>query len=119
MAEFVANNNYFICIKLSLFFALRKENVRISFYIIDCFNITTCQSRNKRKAIDITESMKLIWKYIHKLFTKALYSRLNQVNKYEKAICYIIWDEVWLSIKNINSNELWRKSDYKMFNFLK
>ena len=60
MAEFAANNNNFASTKLSLFFTSRGLHLHISFDIIDFSDITTCKRINKKKAINISESMQSI-----------------------------------------------------------
>ena len=49
----MANNNYFISIKLSLFFVLKSLYLFISFNIIEFFDIITYKLINKKKIIDI------------------------------------------------------------------
>ena len=57
MAEFVANNNDFAFTRLSPFFVSSGLHPRMSFDVIDLSDITTCKRINKKKAIDISESM--------------------------------------------------------------
>ena len=60
MAEFAANNNNFTSIKLSPFFASKSLHLQISFDVVDFLDITTHEQINKKKTIDISESMQLI-----------------------------------------------------------
>ena len=57
MAEFAVNNNNFLLIKLSPFFALRGLHPQISFDVIDFLDITIYKRINKKKAIDIFETI--------------------------------------------------------------
>lgn len=57
MAEFVANNNNFIFIKLSPFFASRDLYTQMSFDVIDFSDITMRKQINKKIAIDISKTM--------------------------------------------------------------
>ena len=60
MAEFAANNNNSVSTKLSPFFASRGLHLQMSFDIIDFLDTITCEWINKKKAIEISESMQSI-----------------------------------------------------------
>ena len=114
MAKFAINNNNFLSTRLSLFFALKGFYPRMSFDIVDFSNTTIREWINKKKAIDIFEAMQSIWKYAQESLTKIQTSQFNQVNKYRKKVSYDIRDKVWLSTKNISTNQLFKKLDHKM-----
>ena len=57
MAEFAANNNNSASTKLFLFFASKGLHLCMSFDVVDFSDTTTCEQINKKKAIDISESM--------------------------------------------------------------
>ena len=57
IAEFVANNNNFASIRLSPVFASRGLYPCMSFDVVDFSDTTTCERINKKKPIDISESM--------------------------------------------------------------
>lgn len=42
---------------------------------------------------------------------------MKQIDKYCKDILYDIGDKIWLSIRNIITNQLFKKLDYKMLGF--
>ena len=56
----MANNYNSTFIKLSLFFASKGLHLHMNFDVIDFSDITTCKWINKKKAIDISESMQSI-----------------------------------------------------------
>ena len=60
MTEFAANNNNFTFTKLFLFFALRVLHLHMSFDVTNLSDITMNEQINKKKAIDISESMQSI-----------------------------------------------------------
>ena len=60
MAEFTANNNNFLLTRLSPFFASRGLHPCMNFDIINLSDTTTCEQINKKKAIDIFETMQSI-----------------------------------------------------------
>ena len=60
IAEFVANNNNSVSSKLSPFFASKYLYLRISFDVINFLDNTTYERINKKKAINISESMQSI-----------------------------------------------------------
>ena len=117
MAEFVANNNVSLSAKLSPFFTSRGLYSRMSFDVVDLSDITTRERINKKKAINISETMQLLWKYAQKSLTKAQTSQSNQANKYWKEISYDIGDKIWLSTKNISTDRLSKKLDHKIIGF--
>ena len=114
MAEFAVNNNNSISTRLSLFFAKRGLYPRMSFNVVDLSDTTTRERINKKKAIDISESMQSIWKYAQESLTKAQTSQSNQANKHRKKVSYDIGDKVWLSTKNISTDRPSKKLDHKM-----
>ncbi len=114
MTEFAANNNVSLSTKLSPFFTSRGLHPRMSFDIVDLSDITTRERINKKKAIDISETMQSIWKYAQESLTKAQTSQSNQANKYRKEVSYDIGDKVWLSTKNISTYRPSKKLDHKM-----
>ena len=57
MAKLVANNHDFLSIKLFLLFASRGLYLCISFDIINFLDIIICERINKKKTIDIFETM--------------------------------------------------------------
>ena len=71
MAEFAANNNNFASTRLSSFFASRDLHPRMSFDVIDLSDTITRERINKKKAIDISETIQSIWKYAQESLTKA------------------------------------------------
>ena len=82
MAEFAANNNNSTSTRLSPFFASRGLHLRMSFDVVDLSDTTTRERINKKKAINISESMQSIWKYAQESLTKAQTSQSNQANKH-------------------------------------
>ena len=114
MAEFAANNNDSSSTKLSPFFASRGLHPRMSFDVVDLSDTTTRKRINKKKAINISEAMQSIWKYAQESLTKAQTSQSNQANKYWKEVSYDIGDKMWLSMKNINTDQPSKKLDHKM-----
>ena len=60
MVEFAANNNNSASTRLSPFFALRGLHPRMSFDVVNLLDTTARERINKKKAIDISESMQLI-----------------------------------------------------------
>lgn len=60
MAKFTANNNSSIPTRLSPFFALRGLHLRIIFDIVNFSDIKIQEWINKKKTIDISESMQSI-----------------------------------------------------------
>lgn len=59
MAEFVVNKNNFAFIKLSLFFALERLYLCMTFDVVNFLDIITRKQINKKKAMDISEAIKL------------------------------------------------------------
>lgn len=114
MVECVANNNDSLSTRLSLFFISKNLYPRISFNVVNFSDITTCKRINKNKAIDIFEVIKLIQKYIQKSLTKTQTSQSNQANKNQKKVFYDNGDKIWLSTKNINTDQPSKKLDHKM-----
>ncbi len=114
MAEFAANNNVSLSTKLFLFFTSRGLHLRMSFDVVDLSDTTTRERINKKKAIDISETMQSIWKYAQESLTKAQISQSNQANKHQKEVSYDIGDKVWLSMKNISTDRPSKKLDHKM-----
>ena len=57
MAKFVANNNNSASTRLSPFFASRGLNLRMSFDVVDLSDTTTRERINKKKTINISESI--------------------------------------------------------------
>ena len=57
MVEFIVNNNNFAFTKFSPFFASRGLHRHMSLDIIDFSDITIHERINKKKAINISESM--------------------------------------------------------------
>ena len=117
MAEFAANNNNSTSTRLSPFFASRGLHLRMSFDVVDLSDTTTRERINKKKAIDISESMQSIWKYTQESLTKAQTSQSNQANKHWKEVFYNIGDKIWLFIKNICTNQLSKKLDHTIIGF--
>ncbi len=60
MTKFMANNNISLSTKLSPFFTPRGLHLRMSFDVFDLSDTTTREQINKKKAIDISETMQLI-----------------------------------------------------------
>ena len=60
MAKFAANNNDSNSTRLSPFFASRGLHLRMSFDVVDLSDTTTRGRINKKKAIDISESIQSI-----------------------------------------------------------
>ncbi len=114
MAEFAANNNVSLSTKLSLFFTSRCLHSRMSFDVINFSDTTTRKRINKKKAIDISKTMQSIWKNAQESLTKAQTIQSNQANKHQKEVSYDIEDKVWLSTKNISTDQLSKKLDHKM-----
>ena len=114
MVEFAANNNNSTSTRLSPFFASRGLHPRRSFDVVDLSDTITRERINKKKAIDISESMQSIWKYTQESLTKAQTSQSNQANKHRKKVSYDIGDKVWLSTKNISTDRPSKKLDHKM-----
>ena len=56
---------------MSPFFTSRGLYPQMSFDVFDFSDTTTREQINKKKAIDISESMQSIWKYAQKSLTKA------------------------------------------------
>ncbi len=104
MTEFATNNNVSLSTKLSPFFNSRGLYPRMSFNIVDLSDTTICEQINKKKAIDISETMQSIGKYAQESLTKAQTGLSNQANKYRKEVSCDIGDKVWLSTKNINTD---------------
>ena len=117
MAKFAANNINFTFTRLSPFFISRGLYPYMNFDIVDFLDTKTRKWINKKKAIDISESMQSRWKYTQKSLTKLQTSQSNQVNKYQKEVSYNIGDKMWLFTKNISIDQLSKKLDYKMINF--
>ncbi len=57
MAKFATNNNISLSTKLSPFVTLRDLHPRMSFDIVDLSDTITRERINKKKAIDISETM--------------------------------------------------------------
>ena len=114
MAEFATNNNNFLSTRLSPFFASRGLHPRMNFDIVYLSDTITRERINKKKAINISKAMQLMWKYAQKSLTKAQTSQSNQVNKHWKEVFYNIRNKVWLSTKNSSTNQLYKKLDYKI-----
>ena len=110
----MANNNDYAFTKLFLFFTSKDFNPRMSFDVFNISDTTTCKQMIKKKAIDIFEAMQTIWKYKKKSLTKAQISHLNPVNKYKKEVFYDIRDKMWLSTRNINTDQTSKKLLYNM-----
>ena len=104
MAEFAANNNDSLSTRLSPFFASRGLHPRMSFDVVYLSDTTTRERINKKKAIDISKAMQLIWKYTQESLTKAQTSQSNQAKKHRKKVSYDIGDKMWLSTKNISTD---------------
>ncbi len=60
IAEFATNNNISLSTKLSPFFTSKGLHPRMSFDVVDLSDTTTRERINKKKAIDISETMQLI-----------------------------------------------------------
>lgn len=105
MVEYMANNNDSLSTRLSLFFVSENLYPCISFDVVNFSDIITRKRINKNKAIDIFEAIKLIWKYIQKSLTKTQTSQSNQANKNRKKVFYDNEDKIWLSTKNINTDQ--------------
>ena len=57
MAKFATNNNNFASTKFSPFFASKGLHIQMSFNIVDLSHTTTPERINKKKFIDISESI--------------------------------------------------------------
>ena len=114
MAKCTANNNDSSSIRLSPFFALRGLHPRMNFDVVDLSDTITRERINKKKAIDIFEAMQSIWKYAQESLMEAQTSQSNQANKHWKEVSYDIGDKVWLSTKNISTDQSSKKLDHKM-----
>ena len=119
MTKFAANNNKLASIKLSLFFATKGLHLCISFDIMKLFDTCIRERIFKQKAFDTSRNLKITWKFLRKALAVAQKSLSKQTNKYQKDITYIVGDKVWLSTRNITSNQLSMKLDYKMLGFFK
>ena len=86
----------------------------MSFDVIDLSDTITRKRINKKKAIDIFEAIQSIWKYAQESLIKTQTSQFSQANKNRKKIFYNIRNKVWLSIKNISTDQLSQKLDHKM-----
>ena len=62
----------------------------------------------------MSKAMQSIWKYAKKSLIKAQISQSNQANKYRKNVYYSIRDKMWLSKKNINTNQPFKKLNHKI-----
>ena len=60
MVKFVANNNNFAFIRLSLFFTSRGLYPHISSDVVDVLDTTTCEQIHKKTAINIFEAIQSI-----------------------------------------------------------
>ena len=60
MVEFAANNNNSVSTRLFPFFASKGLYPWISFDVVDLSDITICEQINKKKAINILESIQSI-----------------------------------------------------------
>ena len=60
MAEFLANNNYFLLTRLFPFFTSKGLHLYMSFDIIDFSDTTIREQINIKKAINISEVMQSI-----------------------------------------------------------
>ena len=86
----------------------------MSFDVVNLLDTTTREQINKKKTIDISQAMQLIWKYAQKSLTKAQTNQSTKANKHWKEVTYDIGDKVWLSTKNISTDRPFKKLDHKM-----
>ncbi len=114
MAEFATIKHVSSSTKVSPFFTSRGLHPRMSFDDVDLSDTTTHERINKKKTIDIFEAMQSIWKYAQKSLTKAQTSQSNQANKHRKEVSYDIGDKVWLSTKDISTDQPSKKLDHKI-----
>ena len=114
MAEFAANNNKSNSTKLSPFFATKSLHPRISFDKVELFDASTCEQIFNQKALDISGNMQTTWEFVRKALAAAQESQSKQANKHRKDISYAVGDKVWLSIKNITTDQPSKKLDHKM-----
>ena len=101
MAKFGANNNNSAFTRMYPFFASRGLHPRMSFDVINFLDIIIREQINKKKAIDILESIQSMWKYVQESLTKAQTSQSNQANKHRKEVFYDIREKMWIFTKNI------------------
>ena len=100
--------------KLSPFFATKGLHPRMSFDIVDLSDASTRGRIFKQKALDISRNMEITWEFARKAMAVAQESQSKQADKPRTDISYNVEDKVWLSTRNIITDQPYKKLDHKM-----
>ena len=86
----------------------------MSFDIVDFSDASTRKRIHKQKALDISGNMETTWEFAWKAIASAQKSQSKQANKHQKDISYAVGDKVWLSTRNITTDQPSKKLHHKM-----
>ena len=114
MTEFAINECHSITTEVSSFLITKDFNFRMNFDIVDLSTIITRERILKRKTVDIFDEMKNIREFIIKNIQKVQKQQIKHANRHKKNVKYEVKNLVWISTKNIMTNRLFKKFDYKM-----
>lgn len=117
MAEFAATNNKSAFIKLCPFFVSKDLDPCISFDIVDFYNASICEQILKEKVLDISGNRLITQEFAQNAIAISKKKQSKQVNKPQNNIFYIVKDRIWLSTRNVTTDEHSQKLDHKMFRF--
>jgi hypothetical protein len=119
MTEFAFNVTTFAFIELFVFMTNYDFESRMKFDLISIKESIQKRVLNK-KAFDIIEKMKSIWKFIKKKLINAQKSQKRYANKTRIiSFDYAVEDIVWLFIKNIKTERSFKKLNHKWIDFYK
>lgn len=110
---------YQLLLSCLYFFTTKDLYFHIRFEIVELSDTSICTQIFKQKALDISENIETTSKFIQKSCALAQKSQSNQANKHQKNIFHAVGDKIWLCTKNITTNRLFEKLNYKIFNFFK
>ncbi len=91
----------------------------MSFDIVNLSDASTYKRIFKQKALDISRNMEIIWEFTRKAMVVAQESLSKQVDKHQIDISYIVGDKVWLSTRNITTDQPFKKLDHKKLGLFK
>ena len=120
MGEFAANANVSAINKILLFLAMKRYNPRISFDHVNLSANSTHKRIANAKTRLIASHIKKVWNFTWTEMAKSQKAQAMAANQYrKKSPKYKIGDKIWLSIKNIKTEWLSKKLDYKQIGIFK
>ena len=116
MAKFAANANPSATTKIPPFQATHKYVPRMSFDLMDLSKKSTRERLANTKARSIAANMEEVWKFVKNEMAQSQEQQAKAANRHQKSVKdkYKIGDKVWLSTKNIKTEQPLKKLNHKM-----